>query len=152
VAETKEQAYRDLEYGIEHWFRYFQQLAAFPQTAVVGNSIGEMIEFINDSGLGAIGTPEACAAQIAAVEAIQRRVWRLSLAGAQLGEPGSHATRYELIAREAMPQFPGHAQATRRPRLTPARRPAKERCHTFNFFWRWRTRAAAQVSPLRLDF
>ena len=31
VAETKEQAYRDVEYGIEHWFRYFQQVAAFPR-------------------------------------------------------------------------------------------------------------------------
>jgi limonene 1,2-monooxygenase len=30
--------------------------------AVIGNSVGEMIEFINGSGLGAIGTPEACAA------------------------------------------------------------------------------------------
>ena len=29
VAETKEQAHRDVEYGIEHWFRYFQQVAAF---------------------------------------------------------------------------------------------------------------------------
>jgi limonene 1,2-monooxygenase len=106
-----------LEYGIEHWFRYFQQLAAFPQTAVVGNSIGEMIEFINDSGLGAIGTPEACAAQIAAVEAIQRRVWRLSLAGAQLGEPGSHATQLRTDRTRGDAAVPGpragHAQATR---------------------------------------
>jgi hypothetical protein len=23
IAETKEQAYRDVEYGIEHWFRYY---------------------------------------------------------------------------------------------------------------------------------
>jgi limonene 1,2-monooxygenase len=40
IAETKEQAYRDVEYGIEHWFRYFQQVV--PQMAVVGNSVGEM--------------------------------------------------------------------------------------------------------------
>ena len=59
IAETKEQAYRDVEYGIEHWFRYFQQVAAFPQMAVVGNSVAEMIEFINGSGLGAFGPPDA---------------------------------------------------------------------------------------------
>src|SRR5271166_5079457 len=29
-AETREQAYRDVEYGIEHWFDYFQAVAAFP--------------------------------------------------------------------------------------------------------------------------
>ena len=122
IAETKEQAYRDVEYGIEHWFRYFQQVAAFPQMAVIGNSVGEMIEFINGSGLGAIGTPDACAAQI-------ERLWQQSNGGfgAYLllahnwANPSATVRSYELIAREVMPQFQGHAQAT----LDAARR-AKE--------------------------
>ena len=113
IAETKMQAYRDVEYGIEHWFRYFQQVAAFPQMAVVGNSIGEMIEFINGSGLGAIGTPDGCAAQI-------ERLWQQSNGGfgAYLllahnwANPSATHRSYELIAREVMPQFQGHAQAT----------------------------------------
>jgi limonene 1,2-monooxygenase len=113
IAETKEQAYRDVEYGIEHWFRYFQQVAAFPQMAVAGNSVGEMIEFINASGLGAIGMPEACAAQI-------ERLWQQSGGGfgAYLtlahnwANPQATLRSYELIAREVMPQFQGHAQAT----------------------------------------
>jgi len=113
VAETKEQAYRDVEYGIEHWFRYFQQVAAFPQMAVAGNSVSEMIEFVNSSGLGAIGTPEACASQI-------ERLWEQSNGGfgAYLmlahnwANPQATARSYELIAREVMPQFQGHAQAT----------------------------------------
>jgi limonene 1,2-monooxygenase len=122
VAETKEQAYRDVEYGIEHWFRYFQQVAAFPQMAVAGNSVGEMIEFINGSGLGAIGTPEACVAQI-------ERLWQQSKGGfgAYLmlahnwANPQATLRSYELIAREVMPQFQGHAHGT----LDAARR-AKE--------------------------
>jgi limonene 1,2-monooxygenase len=113
VAETKEQAFRDVEYGIEHWFRYFQQVAAFPQMAVAGNSAAEMIEFINASGLGAIGTPEACASQI-------DRLWAQSNGGfgAYLllahnwANPQATARSYELIAREVMPRFQGHAQAT----------------------------------------
>jgi limonene 1,2-monooxygenase len=113
VAQTKEQAHRDVEYGIEHWFRYFQQVAAFPQMAVAGNSVSEMIEFVNSSGLGAIGTPEACASQI-------ERLWRQSNGGfgAYLmlahnwANPHATARSYELIAREVMPQFQGHAQAT----------------------------------------
>src|SRR6267154_2081335 len=51
-AETKEQAIADVQYGIEHWFRYFQAVAAFPQMAVLGDSAAEMIDFINQSGLG----------------------------------------------------------------------------------------------------
>jgi limonene 1,2-monooxygenase len=114
VAESKEQAYRDVEYGIEHWFRYFQQVAAFPQMAVAGNSVGEMIEFVNASGLGAIGTPEACTSQI-------ERLWEQSNGGfgAYLmlahnwANPQATARSYELIAREVMPLFQGHARATR---------------------------------------
>ena len=113
VAETKEQAYHDVEYGIEHWFRYFQQVAAFPQMGVAGDSVGEMIEFINSSGLGAIGTPEACAAQI-------ERLWQQSHGGfgAYLmlahnwANPQATLRSYELIAREVMPQFQGHAHST----------------------------------------
>jgi limonene 1,2-monooxygenase len=113
IAETKEQAYRDVEYGIEHWFRYFQQVAAFPQMAVVGNSVDEMIRFINDSGLGAIGTPDSCAEQI-------ERLWKQSNGGfgaylllaQNWADPRATARSYELIAREVMPRFQGHRQAT----------------------------------------
>src|ERR1700726_2282466 len=126
VAETKEQAYRDVGYGIEPWFRYFQQVAAFPQMAVAGNSVNEMIEFINGSGLGAIGTPEACAAQI-------ERLWQQSNGGfgAYLmlahnwANPVAILRSYELIAREVMPQFQGHAKAT----LDAARRAKEVREH-----------------------
>src|SRR5205809_1027202 len=47
IAETREQAYRDVEYGIEQWFRYFQKVAAFPQMAVEGGDLREMIYFVN---------------------------------------------------------------------------------------------------------
>src|ERR1700709_1453321 len=53
VAETREQAYKDVEYGIEQWFRYFQKVAAFPQMAVEGGDIREMIDFVNNAGIGA---------------------------------------------------------------------------------------------------
>ena len=47
IADTMEQAYRDVEYGIEQWFHYFQAVAAFPQMAVPGDNVREMIEFVN---------------------------------------------------------------------------------------------------------
>ena len=59
IAETKEQAYKNVEFGIEHWFNYFQKVAAFPQMAVGGGNVREMIDFVNDSGLGSIGTAAA---------------------------------------------------------------------------------------------
>ncbi len=113
IAETLDQAYRDVEYGIEQWFDYFQAVAAFPQMAVPGNNIKEMIEFINESGFGAIGTPEMCTKQI-------NRLWEQSNGGfgAYLmlahnwASPEATKKSYELIARHVMPQFQGQAHST----------------------------------------
>ncbi len=112
-AETKEQAYQDVEYGIEHWFRYMQSVAAFPQMAVLGSNIREMISFVNDSGLGAIGTPDMCAEQI-------HRLMKQSNGGfgAYLllahnwANPAATMRSYELVARHVMPLFQGQAHPT----------------------------------------
>lgn len=113
VADTMEQARRDVEYGIEQWFHYFQDVAAFPQMAVHGANAKEMIDFVNDSGLGAIGTPEMCRAQI-------ERLWKQSNGGFGAYLMLAHnwadfeATKksYGLIAREVMPHFQGQHHAT----------------------------------------
>ena len=113
VAETAEQARRDVEYGIEHWFHYFQSIAAFPQMAMPGDNAGEMIDFINDSGFGAIGTPDMVKAQI-------DRLWDQSNGGFGAYLMLAHnwanfeATKrsYELIAREVFPHFQGQHRST----------------------------------------
>ncbi len=107
-AQTMEQAYRDVEFGIEHWFDYFQAVAAFPQMSVTGNTIKDMIAFINESGLGAIGTPDMVNAQI-------ERLWKQSNGGFGAYLMLAHnwasfdATRnsYELIARHVFPRWQG---------------------------------------------
>ena len=108
-ADTVEQAYRDVEYGIEHWFDYFQAVAAFPQMAVPGNNVREMIDFVNESGFGAIGTPDMVTAQV-------QRLWDQSGGGFGAYLMLAHnwadfdATRrsYDLIARHVFPRFQGH--------------------------------------------
>lgn len=108
-AETIEQAYRDVEYGIEQWFHYFQAVAAFPQMSMPGSNVREMVSFINDSGFGAIGTPDMCAAQIERLQAQSNGGF-----GAYLMLAHNWANReatlrsYELIARHVMPRFQGH--------------------------------------------
>ena len=113
VADTEEQAYRDVEYGIQQWFHYFQEIAAFPQMALPGDNVREMIAFINESGFGAIGTPDRCREQI-------ERLWGQSNGGFGAYLLLAHnwanfaATKhsYELIAREVFPHFQGHYGAT----------------------------------------
>ena len=103
IAETEAQARAEVEYGIEQWFRYFQNVAAFPQMAVDGGDIAEMVEFVN-SGLGVIGTPDQAIAQIE--ELLEQSNGGF---GAYLtlshNWANTRATKksYELIARHVMP-------------------------------------------------
>jgi limonene 1,2-monooxygenase len=116
VAETREQAYAGVQYGIETWFRYFQKTAAFPQMAVEGGDAKEMIDFINEAGIGAIGTVEDARAQV-------QRLWEQSggfgcmlLLGHEWANPQATRRSWELIAQHVMPHFQGgevsHAQQT----------------------------------------
>ena len=107
-ADTMEQACRDVEYGIEQWFDYFQSVAAFPQLAVPGSNVREMIAFVNESGFGAIGTPDMVHAQV-------DRLWKQSNGGFGAYLLLAHdwadfdATRrsYDLIARHVFPRWQG---------------------------------------------
>ncbi|HJX43661.1 MAG TPA: LLM class flavin-dependent oxidoreductase [Geodermatophilus sp.] len=116
IAETREQAYADVQFGIETWFRYFQKTAAFPQMAVEGGDAKEMIDFINEAGIGAIGTVDDARAQV-------QRLWDQSggfgamlLLGHEWANPQATKRSWELIAQHVMPHFQGgqvsHAQAT----------------------------------------
>jgi limonene 1,2-monooxygenase len=72
-----------------------------------------MIDFVNDSGIGVIGTPEMAAAQV-------QRLWDQSAGGFGCYMLLAHnwanfeATRrsYDLIARNVFPRFQGQHHAT----------------------------------------
>jgi len=76
--------------------------------AVPGNNVKEMISFVNDSGFGAIGTPDMVNAQI-------DRLWKQSNGGFGAYLMLAHnwanfdATRksYDLIARHVFPRWQG---------------------------------------------
>jgi limonene 1,2-monooxygenase len=114
LADTREQAYRDVEHGIAAWFDYFQHTAAFPQMSVgEGTSVREFIDFVNESGVGTIGTPDK------AVQQIERLVKQsnggfgsyLQLAH-DWAPPAAKWRSYELFARHVAPRFQGQATPT----------------------------------------
>jgi limonene 1,2-monooxygenase len=106
IAPTRDQARKDVEFGLPAWTDYFQRVAALP---LVGDAteIGDMIDAMNASGLAVIGTPEDAAAQI-------DRLWQKSGGfGTYLFMAHDWADRdatrrsYELFARFVAPQFQG---------------------------------------------
>ena len=127
IAETREQAYRDVEYGIEQWFRYFQKVAAFPQMAVEGGDVKEMIDFVNEAGIGAIGTVEDAARRSSGSSDQSGGFGAMLLLAHEWANPQATRRSFELIAQHVMPRFQGHAQPTldagrARPRAARARR------------------------------
>ena len=112
VAETEKQAREEVKFGIEPWFRYFQKVAAFPQMTMPGEQLDEMIDIINETGAGVIGTPERARAQV-------QRVWDQSGGfgcmlhmGHEWANPAATRRSAELFAAEVMPHFQGQAQPT----------------------------------------
>jgi len=114
LAETREQAFRDVEHGIMDWFDYFQHTAAFPQMAVGdGTTPQQCIEFVNASGLGAIGTPDDAIAQIERLVAQSSGGFGAFLQLAHdWAAPAAKFRSYELFARHVAPHFQGQFQPT----------------------------------------
>jgi limonene 1,2-monooxygenase len=113
IAETREQAYREVEYGIEQWFHYFQSVAAFPQLAVGGGNIREMIDFVNDSGLGSVGTVDDAVAQIERlIKQSNGGFGCYMLLAHEWANPVATHRSYELLTQHVLPQFQGQAWST----------------------------------------
>jgi limonene 1,2-monooxygenase len=112
VAETREQAYRDVEYGIEQWVHYFQDVAAFPQMAVEGGNLREMIDWVNTSGVGAIGTVEDAIAQVERLTNQSKGFGAMLLLAHEWANPAATQRSFELIAQHVIPAFQGQAHST----------------------------------------
>jgi limonene 1,2-monooxygenase len=112
IAETKEQAYKNVEFGIEHWFNYFQKVAAFPQMAVGGDNVREMIDFVNESGLGSIGTADMACEQIERLTKQSGGFGSYLQLAHEWANPVATHRSYELIAQRVMPEFQGQAYST----------------------------------------
>jgi alkanesulfonate monooxygenase SsuD/methylene tetrahydromethanopterin reductase-like flavin-dependent oxidoreductase (luciferase family) len=120
-AETREEAYRDVAYGLEHWFGYFQSVVGLPYMSVKGDSVHEMVDYVAQSGLGASGTPDDVRAQIHRLVAQPNGGFGADLMLAHEWA-NTQATRRsaESIAKYVMPQYQGRASAT--PTPVPSRR------------------------------
>jgi limonene 1,2-monooxygenase len=114
LAPTREQAYREVEHGIAQWFDYFQNTAAFPQMAVGdGTSVKEFIDFVNESGLGTIGTPEDACDQIDRLVKQSNGGFGAYLQLAHdWADTEAKFRSYELFARHVAPRFQGQRHAT----------------------------------------
>lgn len=113
LAETKEQALRDVEFGMLDWFRYFQHVAAFPQMALEGENLPEMVSFVNDGGLGVVGTPDMMVELLRSWLEQSGGFGCLMLLSHDWANPEATRRSLELFARYVMPEFQGQVAPLR---------------------------------------
>ncbi len=112
IAPTRAAAEAEVEFGLEAWFNYFQHVAAFPQMAVEGGNLAEMVAFIRDSGVGVIGTAEDAVEKIRALQKQSGGFGCVLLLAHDWADPDATRRSLDIIARDVMPEFQGQRQPT----------------------------------------
>jgi limonene 1,2-monooxygenase len=106
IADTKDQAIKDVAYGINEWFDYLQHTAAAPQLGVLGENTKERIDFVIESGMGIIGTAEDAIQQIERLEEQSQGGFGAYLMFAHNWAPWEETQHhYHLFANKVMPVF-----------------------------------------------
>lgn len=127
IAETREQAKKDVEYGIEAWFDYLQHTAAAPQFHPLGDTLQERIDWVNDTGVGVIGTPEDAVNQIEHLAKQAGGFGVYLMMAHDWVRPDAMRRHYELFAQHVMPVFQSSAS-----RLQNSERWAQQRWQELN--------------------
>ena len=109
IAATREQAVRDVEHGIDAWFDYLQLTAAAPQFCPQGDTRRERIDWVNDTGVGVIGTPDDAIAQIESLQKQSGGAGAYLMMAHDWADWEATARHYELFAQHVMLSFQGSA-------------------------------------------
>lgn len=123
IAETEEQAQQDVRFGLGEWIDYFGKVAAFPHFGSGGASMDQMIQYMNHSGMGIIGTPAQARELIEKLVVQSGGFGSMLIMGTDWANPAATRRSFELIAQQVAPHFQGQAQ----PLLDAATRAGKVR-------------------------
>jgi limonene 1,2-monooxygenase len=107
LAETKEQAIEDVRFGLDAWCDYTQNVVAAPHFRAAGTTFAERVAWVNDTGLGVIGTPGEAIAQIERLEKQSGGFGTYLLMHHEWARPEATLRHYELFARYVKPRFQG---------------------------------------------
>jgi limonene 1,2-monooxygenase len=112
LAETKEQARRDVEFGIVEFGRYFRHVLP---TSPVGDAddLAGILEHCDRSGFAVIGTPDDAIAQIERLDRQSGGFGTFLLFGHEWADPAATRHSYELFARYVAPHFQGQLDPIR---------------------------------------
>jgi len=109
IAETKEQARKDVEYGIVEFSRYFTHV--LPAGPTRGDTAEEIVANLDDDGFAVVGTPADAIAKIESLVEASGGFGTFLLFGHDWASPEATKRSFELFAQYVMPHFDGQLEA-----------------------------------------
>jgi limonene 1,2-monooxygenase len=107
IAETREQAIEDVRYGLDDWCDYTQHVLAAPHFRAAGDTFEERVDWVNETGLGVIGTVEDAIAQVERLEKQSGGFGSYLLIHQEWARHEATLKSYELFANHVKPRFQG---------------------------------------------
>jgi limonene 1,2-monooxygenase len=104
LADTREQAIKDVEFGLAEWVDYFQRVAALP-LAPDTTSFESLVDALNASGFAVIGTVDDAIAQVQRLRDQSGGFGTFLVMGQEWADTAATRHSYELIARYVAPHF-----------------------------------------------
>jgi limonene 1,2-monooxygenase len=105
LAETREQARKDVRFGIDKWVDYFSKISPLTLQGVEGH--GDIVDRMVASGRAAIGTPDDAIAAIEKLEQKQGHFGAFLLLAHNWASFEATKKSYELFVRHVLPRFNG---------------------------------------------
>jgi limonene 1,2-monooxygenase len=110
LAETREQAIEDVRFGLDAFCEYTQEVVAAPHFRAAGTTFEERVAWVNETGLGVIGTPDEAIAQVERLDKQSGGFGAYLLMHHEWARPEATTKSYELFARYVKPRFQGSAE------------------------------------------
>lgn len=106
LARTEAQARAEAQRGLEEWVDYFTKVGAVPILGDLDTS-GDIIDAVNASGVGVIGTPEMAIEQLRRLERQSGGFGTYLLMAHDWADTMATRNSLELFARYVVPEFQG---------------------------------------------
>jgi len=108
LAETREQARKDCEYGLQKYIHYTNDIVPAPNA--IPRGLPDPVAYINDSQRGVVGTPEDLISEISRVQEVLGGFGAVLLFQHDWANWQASLRSMELIAEEVRPHFTGANQ------------------------------------------
>ncbi|MBV8778564.1 MAG: LLM class flavin-dependent oxidoreductase [Alphaproteobacteria bacterium] len=102
VAETREQARKNVEFGVKQFAQYFRDVATFP---IIPGDVGDPIEWLIETGTACIGTPDDAVAYVDRLMKGSGGFGVLCELAQNWADWEATKRHYELMARFVHPKF-----------------------------------------------